>query len=386
MRKVMPITSTLSLAILAVAPGVHAQVTSNQTSVVADSTSIRQALNSNFTEVGLGRVAESRAEDDAVEDFAERMISEHGSIYESWEALAEKINMETDIDLEQAQEPSVVRLRNLSGTEFDQAYMTEMIQLHEQDLAAFQRMGTLARSYEVRQLASSPPGSAARAGRSTTLLNARLIATIDRLVRPPRAFWRPERLPRLSWWCAATARWSPRLSPATVPSRPSSPARPPAWSAPATSPAFPAMVSDIGGTTTDVAVLENGRPRLDPEGATVGGWRTMVEAVAMRTFGLGGDSEVALEEGGLDLAAYTLGRAGWCRWRSLACSRPIVTPSWTGSCARPIPAVWTAALRCAPACPTGWLRACRPRSAAPRCIGLTLALDKLLPHRPGRHA
>lgn len=61
-----------------------------------------------------------------------------------------------------------------------------------------------------------------------------------------------------------------------------------------------AIVSDIGGTTTDVAVLDGGRPRLDPEGATVGGYRTMVEAVAMRTFGLGGDSEVALEEGGLD--------------------------------------------------------------------------------------
>ena len=57
-----------------------------------------------------------------------------------------------------------------------------------------------------------------------------------------------------------------------------------------------AVVSDIGGTTTDIAVLDGGRLRLDPDGATVGGMRTMVEAVAMRTFGLGGDSEVALHE------------------------------------------------------------------------------------------
>lgn len=61
-----------------------------------------------------------------------------------------------------------------------------------------------------------------------------------------------------------------------------------------------AVVSDIGGTTTDVAVLENGRPRLDTEGATVGRYRTMVEAVAMHTFGLGGDSEVRTEEAGLE--------------------------------------------------------------------------------------
>ena len=63
-----------------------------------------------------------------------------------------------------------------------------------------------------------------------------------------------------------------------------------------------AVVSDIGGTTTDYALLSEGRPRLDPDGATVGGFRTMVEAVAMRTVGLGGDSEVQWRHGGDGLA------------------------------------------------------------------------------------
>jgi N-methylhydantoinase A/oxoprolinase/acetone carboxylase beta subunit len=60
-----------------------------------------------------------------------------------------------------------------------------------------------------------------------------------------------------------------------------------------------ALVSDIGGTTTDVALLRGGLPEIDPEGARVGGFRTMVEAVAMRTTGLGGDSEVRLLTEGL---------------------------------------------------------------------------------------
>ncbi|MEZ7813918.1 MAG: hydantoinase/oxoprolinase family protein [Paracoccaceae bacterium] len=55
-----------------------------------------------------------------------------------------------------------------------------------------------------------------------------------------------------------------------------------------------ALVSDIGGTTTDIAILRDGLPEIDPEGAQVGGFRTMVEAVAVRTTGLGGDSEVHL--------------------------------------------------------------------------------------------
>ena len=60
-----------------------------------------------------------------------------------------------------------------------------------------------------------------------------------------------------------------------------------------------ALVSDIGGTTTDVALLKGGLPEIDPMGARVGGFRTMVEAVAMRTSGLGGDSEVHLHTEGL---------------------------------------------------------------------------------------
>lgn len=57
------------------------------------------------------------------------------------------------------------------------------------------------------------------------------------------------------------------------------------------------LVSDMGGTTTDVALIRNGQPRLNPDGATVGGWRTMVRAVDVRTYGLGGDSAVLYERG-----------------------------------------------------------------------------------------
>jgi N-methylhydantoinase A/oxoprolinase/acetone carboxylase beta subunit len=55
------------------------------------------------------------------------------------------------------------------------------------------------------------------------------------------------------------------------------------------------VVSDMGGTTTDIAVVSGGRPAIRAEGALIGGWRTMVEAVDVRTSGLGGDSEVTLD-------------------------------------------------------------------------------------------
>jgi N-methylhydantoinase A/oxoprolinase/acetone carboxylase beta subunit len=55
------------------------------------------------------------------------------------------------------------------------------------------------------------------------------------------------------------------------------------------------VVADIGGTTTDVGIIRDGHPTLSRRGATVGGHRTMVEAVEMFTTGLGGDSEVRVD-------------------------------------------------------------------------------------------
>jgi N-methylhydantoinase A/oxoprolinase/acetone carboxylase beta subunit len=52
------------------------------------------------------------------------------------------------------------------------------------------------------------------------------------------------------------------------------------------------VVCDMGGTTTDIAIVAGGRPVISGAGALIAGWRTMVEAVDVRTSGLGGDSEV----------------------------------------------------------------------------------------------
>lgn len=64
------------------------------------------------------------------------------------------------------------------------------------------------------------------------------------------------------------------------------------------------LVSDMGGTTTDVALIRNAQPKLNPNGATVGGWRTMVQAVDVRTYGLGGDSAIRFSR---DSHAFTAG-------------------------------------------------------------------------------
>ena len=53
-----------------------------------------------------------------------------------------------------------------------------------------------------------------------------------------------------------------------------------------------AVVLDMGGTTTDIGIIRDGRPRLSSEGMTIGGRRTHIVAARISTSGIGGDSRI----------------------------------------------------------------------------------------------
>jgi N-methylhydantoinase A/oxoprolinase/acetone carboxylase beta subunit len=56
-----------------------------------------------------------------------------------------------------------------------------------------------------------------------------------------------------------------------------------------------ALVIDMGGTTTDIALVENGRIEIESKAATVGAYRTCVKTIKVRSFGLGGDSLIRID-------------------------------------------------------------------------------------------
>ena len=60
-----------------------------------------------------------------------------------------------------------------------------------------------------------------------------------------------------------------------------------------------AVVMDIGGTTTDLAVLIGHAPVLDPHGIAIGAYRTLIRSLETLSIGMGGDSAVRLRDGRL---------------------------------------------------------------------------------------
>lgn len=59
-----------------------------------------------------------------------------------------------------------------------------------------------------------------------------------------------------------------------------------------------ALVVDVGGTTTDLAMIKNSQPEMSPDGCRIGDWQTHIESINMMTGGIGGDSLVRLSGDG----------------------------------------------------------------------------------------
>jgi N-methylhydantoinase A/oxoprolinase/acetone carboxylase beta subunit len=80
------------------------------------------------------------------------------------------------------------------------------------------------------------------------------------------------------------------------------------------------LVMDIGGTTTDMAVLINRSPVLDPLGIELGRYKTLIRSLETLSIGLGGDSAVRVSNGKLKVGPQRLGPA-------MAYGGPVPTPT-----------------------------------------------------------
>jgi N-methylhydantoinase A/oxoprolinase/acetone carboxylase beta subunit len=81
-----------------------------------------------------------------------------------------------------------------------------------------------------------------------------------------------------------------------------------------------ALVMDIGGTTTDMAVLINRAPVLDPVGIEIGPYKTLIRSLDTLSIGIGGDSAVRITGGALQVGPDRDGPA-------LAYGGPTPTPT-----------------------------------------------------------
>ncbi|MBW1697000.1 MAG: hydantoinase/oxoprolinase family protein [Deltaproteobacteria bacterium] len=80
------------------------------------------------------------------------------------------------------------------------------------------------------------------------------------------------------------------------------------------------LVIDIGGTTTDMAILIDRVPLLDALGIELAGYKTLIRSLETHSVGIGGDSEVKIQNGTLVVGPQRRGPA-------MAFGGPVPTPT-----------------------------------------------------------
>ena len=96
------------------------------------------AAQGSMSEVALGHLANDKATNAGVKNFANRMITDHGRAVEDLKQLALTKGVALPAVVGKEESKTADELSKKVGKDFDRSYMTEMIRDHEKDVKEFE--------------------------------------------------------------------------------------------------------------------------------------------------------------------------------------------------------------------------------------------------------
>ncbi|MEO7436373.1 MAG: DUF4142 domain-containing protein [Candidatus Binatia bacterium] len=98
---------------------------------------VEHAAEGGMAEVALGKLAVSKATDQDVKEFAQKMVDDHSKANAELTSLAKSKSLEVPTEPNAKHKAEADSLSKLSGAAFDKAYMTSMVADHDHDVAMF---------------------------------------------------------------------------------------------------------------------------------------------------------------------------------------------------------------------------------------------------------
>ena len=103
-----------------------------------DQTFTAQASMSNNAEIQMGTLALTKAQDDAVRDFAQKMITDHTTAQAQLASVISGLEINLSDSLGAANTATLQMLNGLSGHDFDTAYIGSQQRAHQTAISNFQ--------------------------------------------------------------------------------------------------------------------------------------------------------------------------------------------------------------------------------------------------------
>jgi len=113
-----------------------------------------KAAQGGMTEVELGQIAQQKASSPDVKQFGAHMVADHSKANDELKGIAQQKGVSIPTKLDARHQATVDRLNKLSGTDFDRAYVNDMVKDHQMDVAEFQKASDSAQDPDVKAFAT----------------------------------------------------------------------------------------------------------------------------------------------------------------------------------------------------------------------------------------
>lgn len=118
----------------------------------ADDKFVHEVTADNLLEIQLGQVAERKATNGDVKDFANRLVADYPRLQNQWTSISSSNGMAFQPSMGTLHRQKLERVQKASGAKFDRVYMSTVIEHLESIVPYFQNEGRGAHSSQVRKL------------------------------------------------------------------------------------------------------------------------------------------------------------------------------------------------------------------------------------------
>jgi putative membrane protein len=124
------------------AGGAKGEQTGMTTMSSKDRDFLMDAAEGGMLEVELGRVAAQKGASEAVKQFGQKMVDDHGQANTELMSIATSKGVTLPTELDEKHKAHVTKLSALTGAEFDREYSKMMLSDHNKDVSEFEKQST----------------------------------------------------------------------------------------------------------------------------------------------------------------------------------------------------------------------------------------------------
>lgn len=118
----------------------------------ADAGAMKKLAWQSLAEIEAGKMAADKAEDPKVKEFAQTMVDGHGKFLDELRRIAAAKGVQLPEKAGMREQAEMLKLRTVSGKDFDRRFMTQMVRNHEDAVRETGEIAEKAQDPELRRL------------------------------------------------------------------------------------------------------------------------------------------------------------------------------------------------------------------------------------------